>query len=108
MSETLENLRTETHKIMGGKVNIYRRQNSDNWQCSTFLNGRNWRITTHEDSLGRAKDFAEDWISPCAARRTQGFFQKRNSVKVLNSRRLPPNSSKKLPSSPKASEVQRG
>ncbi|HTY51295.1 MAG TPA: hypothetical protein VMB48_16525 [Steroidobacteraceae bacterium] len=46
---------------MGGKVNIYRRENSGNWQCSTFLNGRNWRVTTGEDSLARAKDFAEDW-----------------------------------------------
>src|ERR1700742_298477 len=63
MSETLESPKTkaETHKIMGGKVNIYRRENSDNWQCSTFLNGRNWRVSTHEDGLGRAKDFAEDW-----------------------------------------------
>ena len=63
MSETLESPKpkTETHKTMGGKVNIYRRENSDNWQCSTFLNGRNWRVSTHEDSLGRAKDFAEDW-----------------------------------------------
>jgi hypothetical protein len=63
MSETLESARSkaETHKIMGGKVNIYRRENSDNWQRSTFLNGRNWRVSTHEDSLSRAKDFAEDW-----------------------------------------------
>ena len=62
MSETLESSKpkAETHKTMGGKVNIYRRENSDNWQCSTFLNGRNWRVSTHEDSLARAKDFAAD------------------------------------------------
>lgn len=54
MSETLESPKpkAETHKTMGGKVNIYRRENSDNWQCSTFLNGHNWRVSTHEDSLG--------------------------------------------------------
>lgn len=41
MSETLESPspKTETHKSMGGKVNICRRENSDNWQGSTFLNG---------------------------------------------------------------------
>jgi hypothetical protein len=63
MSETLEspNLKTVTHKAMGSKVNIYRCENSDNWQCSTFLKGRNWRVSTHEDSLDRAKDFAEYW-----------------------------------------------
>lgn len=61
MSESSASPKAETHKIMGGKVNIYRRENSDNWQCSTFLNGRNWRVSTHEDSLSRAKDFAEGW-----------------------------------------------
>ena len=63
MYETVESLRSkaETHKAMGGKVNIYRREHSDKWQCSTFLNGRNWRVSTHENSLGPAKVFAEDW-----------------------------------------------
>ena len=51
----------ETHKIMGGKVNLYRRENSRHWQCSSFLGGRNHRVSTKEDSLSRAKDFAEDW-----------------------------------------------
>ncbi|MEZ5918316.1 MAG: hypothetical protein R3C40_12260 [Parvularculaceae bacterium] len=52
---------TEKHKIMGGKVYVYRRSDSSNWQCSTFLDGRNWRQSTKEDSLARAKEFAEDW-----------------------------------------------
>jgi integrase len=51
----------ETHQTMGGKVNVYRRENSRFWQCSTFLNGRNWRVSTKQDSLSHAKDFAEDW-----------------------------------------------
>lgn len=63
MSEIPESPRSKskTHKTMGGRVNIYRRENSNNWQCSTFLNGRNWRVSTHEESLDRAKNFAEDW-----------------------------------------------
>ncbi|HEX3986834.1 MAG TPA: site-specific integrase [Acidobacteriaceae bacterium] len=63
MPETLESPKSkaETHKTMGGKVNIYRRGHSHNWQCSTFLNSRNWRVSTHEVNLGRAKVFAEDW-----------------------------------------------
>lgn len=51
----------ETHKIMGGKINVYRRENSGKWQCATYLAGKNWRVSTKEDSLARAKDFAEDW-----------------------------------------------
>lgn len=50
-----------THKIVGGKVNVYRRENSRFWQCATFLNGRNHRQSTKEESLAAAKEFAEDW-----------------------------------------------
>jgi integrase len=51
----------ETHEILGGKVNVYRRENSSRWQCSTYLAGKNHRISTKEDSLSRAKEIAEDW-----------------------------------------------
>lgn len=46
---------------MGGKVHVYQRENSRYWQCSTFLNGQNFRTSTKEDIISRAKDFAEDW-----------------------------------------------
>ena len=49
------------HTILGGKVHIYRRENSPNWQCSSFLAGRNHRTSTKTDSLSHAKEFAEDW-----------------------------------------------
>jgi integrase len=52
---------TEKHELMGGKLHVYRRANSGCWQCSTYLAGKNWRVSTKEDSLSRAKDFAEDW-----------------------------------------------
>jgi len=51
----------EKHTRLGGKLHIYKRPNSRQWQCSTYLAGRNWRISTKEDSLARAKDIAEDW-----------------------------------------------
>ena len=50
-----------THDLMGGKLHVYKRENSPYWQCATFLNGRNHRTSTKEDSLERAKDKAEDW-----------------------------------------------
>ena len=49
------------HILMGGKLHVYKRENSSLWQCSAFVNGRNRRVSTKEDSLARAKDFAEDW-----------------------------------------------
>src|ERR1700761_9182162 len=52
---------TEHHLLMGGKLHVYKRENSDKWQCSTYLAGRNWRQSTNTDSLALAKEFAEDW-----------------------------------------------
>jgi integrase len=51
----------ERHDLMDGKLHIYRRENSGYWQCSTYMAGKNWRISTKEDSLAHAKEIAEDW-----------------------------------------------
>ena len=51
----------EKHTILGGKVHVYRRDNSSLWQCSTYLAGKNRRVSTKEDGLAKAKDLAEDW-----------------------------------------------
>ena len=52
----------EKHRLLGGKLHLYRRGNGKHWQCSTYLNGKNWRTTTKEESLSHAKEFAEDWF----------------------------------------------
>ena len=49
------------HVLMGGALHLYKRENSSHWQCSTYLAGKNRRVSTREESLERAKDFAEDW-----------------------------------------------
>ena len=51
----------ETHDLMGGKLHVYKRENSRYWQCSTYLAGKNRRMTTKEESLSHAKEIAEDW-----------------------------------------------
>lgn len=50
-----------SHDLLGGKLHVYKRENSRFWQCSTYLAGRNWRISTKEESLSHAKEIAEDW-----------------------------------------------
>lgn len=50
-----------THSLIGGKLHVYKRENSPCWQCSTYLAGRNHRNTTKEEDLDRAKAKAEDW-----------------------------------------------
>ncbi|MBR0968513.1 site-specific integrase [Bradyrhizobium diazoefficiens] len=51
----------EHHELMGGKLHVYKRENSRHWQCSTYLAGKNRRISTKEESLSHAKEIAEDW-----------------------------------------------
>lgn len=51
----------EKHTLMGGKLHVYKRPGSSAWQCSTYLAGKNRRVSTKEDSLSLAKEFAEDW-----------------------------------------------
>jgi Phage integrase, N-terminal SAM-like domain len=51
----------ETHDLMGGKLHVYKRENSRYCQCSTYLAGKNRRMTTKEESLAHAKEIAEDW-----------------------------------------------
>jgi integrase len=52
---------SDKHRLMDGKLHVYRRENSDCWQCSAYVNGKNWRISTKEESLSHAKDIAVDW-----------------------------------------------
>ena len=49
------------HKILGGKVSLYKRSSGDHWHCSASINGKQFRNTTHEAGLPGAKDAAEDW-----------------------------------------------
>jgi len=62
----------EKHTILGGKVLIYMREGSLVWQCATFLDGKNRRVSTKEKSLSKAKDFAEDWFFGLHQQKAEG------------------------------------
>ena len=51
----------EKDTLMGGKLHVYKRPKSAVWQCSTYLAGKNRRVSTKEESLSLAKEFVEDW-----------------------------------------------
>jgi hypothetical protein len=51
----------ESHSLVGGKVQVYRRENSRFWQCAASVGGKQRRASTKEESLVLAKQFAEDW-----------------------------------------------
>ena len=52
---------TENHSLMDGKVQIYKRDASRYWQCSTYMDGRNHRTSTKSETLTMAKEFAREW-----------------------------------------------
>jgi hypothetical protein len=52
----------EHHELMGGKLHVYKRENSNYWQCSTYLAGKNRRMSTKEDSLSHAKEITRTGI----------------------------------------------
>lgn len=62
----------EIHRILGDKVRLYRRADGGPWHCSTFLKSKEWRKSTKERSLSRAKDVAEDWYFQLTAKARYG------------------------------------
>ncbi len=60
------------HSVMGGKVHVYRRENSGNWQCSAYLNGKNRRTSTKESNLLLAKEWAESWYLELRGKHLRG------------------------------------
>lgn len=65
----------ESHPLLGGKVRVYRREKSGQWQCSTYLAGRERRVSTKTDSLAAAKAFAEDWYLTLRGKHARGEVQ---------------------------------
>ncbi len=78
----------EKHTILGGKVSIYRRENSRKWQCSTYLMGKNRRVSTGEDSLSLAKEIAEDWFFRLKAKEKGGTLKDERTFKEAAKRYL--------------------
>ncbi|MEI9996409.1 MAG: hypothetical protein WDM91_17560 [Rhizomicrobium sp.] len=65
---------SEWHDLMGGKLHVYRRGDGRYWQCSTYLKGKEWRQSTKHDSLGLAKEFAEDWYLSLRGKERAGLL----------------------------------
>jgi integrase len=63
------------HVLMGGRLHVYKRDDSRHWQCSTYLGGKNRRVSTKEESLSHAKDFAEDWYLELKGKQRAGLIK---------------------------------
>ncbi|MBI1204932.1 MAG: site-specific integrase [Rhodopseudomonas sp.] len=69
------------HTLMGGRLHVYKRENSSLWQCSTFIGGKNRRTTTGYESLEQAKDFAEDWYLQLKLKDRAGILKNEKTFK---------------------------
>jgi integrase len=71
-----------SHALMGGKLHVFRRERSTRWQCSTYLEGREHRVSTKTDSLAHAKAFAEDWYLTLRGKVARGEVVAERTFKV--------------------------
>jgi integrase len=64
------------HEILGGLVQIYRREGTRHWHCSASLKGVRFRATTKEEDLQQAQQFAEDWYLELRGKSRAGILNK--------------------------------
>ena len=72
---------SEKHTILGGKVHVYKRPGSPVWQCSSYLAGKNRRVSTKEQSLSKAKEVAEDWYLELRGKSSRGEIKNEKTFK---------------------------
>ena len=61
-----------THELIGGKLHVYQREGTAVWQCATYLAGKNWRASTREHDLEKAKQKAADWYLNLQVKKRSG------------------------------------
>ena len=70
-----------THKILGGKVQLFRRDNSSFWYCSTSIAGKQRKLSTKQDSIAQAKQIAEDWYLTLMGKSRAGLLTSEKTFK---------------------------
>ena len=63
------------HRILGGKVQLYRRGDSGYWWCAASLGGKQRRASTKEENLALAKTLAEDWYLELRGKSRAGLLK---------------------------------
>jgi hypothetical protein len=63
------------HKILGGKVSVYKRPTGEHWHCAASVNGKQFRVSTKEVGLPEAKEVAEDWYLSLRAKARAGVLK---------------------------------
>lgn len=77
---------SERHRVIDGKVYVYRRTNSRYWQCAVYLTGENHRQSTKQENLALAMEFARDWYQDRVAEdrlKRRGMLPARSGIDVV-------------------------
>jgi len=70
-----------THQLLNGRLHLFRRPDSQFWQCSASINRKQHQRSTREASLAHAKQVAEAWFfdlcrkAPAGPRKTGKTFK---------------------------------
>ncbi len=73
----------DNHEILGGRVQLFRRDNSKYWQCSCSVGKRQFRVSSKEERLASAKSFAEDWYFGLLGEERTGTLPKKNEPREI-------------------------
>ncbi len=63
------------HRILGGKIQLYRRGDSGFWWCSATVSGKQRRASTKEENLALAQSLAEDWYLELRGKSRAGLLK---------------------------------
>jgi len=74
------------HELMNGRLHVYKRENSSFWQCMTRLGGKTHRVSSKEEGIAQAKDFAEDWYLELTGKHRRGEIKAGKTFKYVAER----------------------
>src|SRR5579862_1549555 len=80
---------SQTHGLIGGKLQLFKRPRSSFWQCKTYLAAREWRHSTKERDTERAKRIAEEWYFTLQLKHRSGELKGGKLFRAAAERFLP-------------------
>lgn len=70
-----------SHEVLGGKIQLYKRKNSNFWQCAASIGGKQRRTSTREESFALAKNVAQDWYLTLKGKDRAGLLKSEKTFK---------------------------
>lgn len=65
----------QTHPVLGGKAYVFKRDDSQYWQCAAYWRGYNYRASTKETLLHEAINYAEEWYFDLRGKSSAGQLE---------------------------------